>query len=53
MPVWAMAIQSLRAQNVTEKKGDKFYIDHADNLRLLNQLEMPDVMIAKGDVTFP
>lgn len=43
--------QSLRAQNVTEKKGDKFYIDHADNLRH-NQLEMPDVMIAKGDVRF-
>lgn len=42
---------SLRAQNVTEKKGDKFYIDHADNLRH-NQLEMPDVMIAKGDVRF-
>ena len=43
--------QSLRAQNATEKKGDKFYIDHADNLRH-NQLEMPDVMIAKGDVRF-
>ena len=43
--------QSLRAQNVTETRGDKFYIDHADNLRH-NQLEMPDVMIAKGDVRF-
>ena len=43
--------QSLQAQNVTEKKGDKFYIDHASNLRH-NQMEMPDVMIAKGDVRF-
>ena len=49
MGVWQS--QSLRAQNATEKKGDKFYIDHADNLRH-NQLEMPDVMIAKGDVRF-
>ena len=43
--------QSLWAQKVTEKKGDKFYIDHADNLRH-NQMEMPDVMIAKGGVSF-
>ena len=43
--------QSLLAQNVTEKKGDKFYIDHAGSL-CHNQMEMPDVMIAKGDVRF-
>ena len=43
--------QSLWAQKVTEKKGDKFYIDHADNLRH-NQMEMPDVQIAKGNVRF-
>ena len=43
--------QLLLAQNVTEKKGDKFYIDHAGSL-CHNQMEMPDVMIAKGDVRF-
>lgn len=43
--------QPLLAQKVKEKKGDKFYIDHADNLRQ-NQMEMPDVMIAKGGVRF-
>ena len=37
------------AQKVTEKKGSKFYIDHADNLRH-NQMLMPDVQIAKGNV---
>lgn len=37
------------AQKVTEKKGSKFYIDHADNLRH-NQILMPDVQIAKGNV---
>lgn len=37
------------AQKVMEKKGSKFYIDHADNLRH-NQMLMPDVQIAKGNV---
>ena len=37
------------AQKVTEKKGIKFYIDHADNLRH-NQILMLDVQIAKGNV---
>ena len=43
--------QPLRAQKTVEKKGSKFYIDHADNLRY-NQMVMPDVQIAKGSVRF-
>ncbi len=38
-------------QKPTAKKGDKVYLDHADNLRH-NQYEMPDVQIAKGKVKF-
>lgn len=40
---------TVNAQKRTEQKGDKFYIDHADNLRQ-NQMEMPNVQIAKGNV---
>ena len=43
--------QPVKAQNPVTVKGEKFYIDHADNLRH-NQMEMPDVQIAKGNVRF-
>ncbi|MCR5077852.1 MAG: hypothetical protein K6A82_07435 [Prevotella sp.] len=45
------AAQPLQAQGIAAKKGDKFFIDHADNLRH-NQMAMPDVQIAKGNVRF-
>lgn len=43
--------QPVKAQIPVTVKGEKFYIDHADNLRH-NQMEMPDVQIAKGNVRF-
>lgn len=43
--------QPVKAQNPVTVKGEKFYIDHADKLRH-NQMEMPDVQIAKGNVRF-
>ncbi|WP_459996067.1 OstA-like protein [Prevotella dentasini] len=38
-------------QKPVGKKGDKVYLDYADNLRH-NQYEMPDVQVAKGNVKF-
>ena len=46
-----MRRKPFRAQKTVEKKGSKFYIDHADNLRH-NQIVLPDVQIAKGNVRF-
>ncbi|MGG6545377.1 UNVERIFIED_CONTAM: hypothetical protein NY100_08110 [Prevotella sp. 15_C9] len=42
---------AVSAQAKNKKKGDKVYIDHADNLRM-NQYELPNVQIAKGNVKF-
>lgn len=42
---------SVSAQKNKQKEGAKVYIDHADILRH-NQIEMPNVQIAKGNVKF-
>ena len=42
---------SVFAQKDKQKQGAKVYIDHADILRY-NQMEMPNVQIAKGNVKF-
>lgn len=42
---------SVSAQKDKQKEGAKVYIDHADILRH-NQIEMPNVQIAKGNVKF-
>lgn len=42
---------SVSAQKDKQKQGAKVYIDHADILRY-NQMEMPNVQMAKGNVKF-
>lgn len=39
------------AQKPKKQQGEKLFIDHAENVRH-NQMELPDVQIAKGKVKF-
>lgn len=49
--LFGLCVSLSTSAQTKQKKGNKVYIDHADNLRH-NQFELPDVQIAKGHVKF-